>query len=78
MFLLFSIFTIESKRYWEGEEETVQELADPENAVFEMNRPLFYIEDQKDSTMKRSSLGNIRLLRKKNNEPKVGIRLLQI
>ena len=54
-----------------------QELTSPENEIFEIDRPFFVIEDQKTSHMKRSGTGNIRLLRKKN-EPKVGIRLLQI
>ena len=55
-----------------------QELTSPENEIFEIDRPLFVFEDQHTSHMKRSGSGNIRLLRKKSNEPKVGIRLLQI
>ena len=55
-----------------------QEFTSPENEIFEIDRPLFVFEDQKTQHMKRSGSGNIRLLRKKSNEPKVGIRLLQI
>ena len=81
IFIIFTIFlscTIESRRYWRGEEEMAQELTSPENEIFEIDRPLFVFEDQNTSHMKRSGSGNIRLLRKKSNEPKVGIRLLQI
>ena len=57
-----------------------QEFTSSENELFEIDRPLFFFEDQKNSNMKRfdSGNGNIRLLRKKSNQPKVGIRLLQI
>ena len=79
IFLLFLNCTIES-RYLSGEGEMVQEIAIPENEMVGMGEPMFYLEDQKNTNMKslkRSGTGNIRLLRKKN-EPKVGIRLLQI
>ena len=58
----------------------VQEIEIPENEMVGIGEPMFYLEDQKNTNMnswKRSGSGNIRLLRKKN-EPKVGIRLLQI
>lgn len=55
-----------------------QEFTSPENEMFEIDRPLFVFEDPKTSHMKRSGYGTIRLLRKKSDEPKVGIRLLQI
>ena len=79
VFLLLLNCTIES-RYWSGEGGMVQEIEIPENEMVGIGGPLFYLEDQKNTNMKswkRSGAGNIRLLRKKN-EPKVGIRLLQI
>ena len=80
IFLLLLNCTIES-RYWSGEREMVQEIGIPENEMVGIGGPLFYLEDQKNTNMKsskRSGSGNIRLLRKKRNEPKFGIRLLQI
>ena len=59
----------------------VQEIEIPENEMVGMGEHMFYLEDQKNTNMnswKRSGSGNIRLLRKRSNEPKVGIRLLQI
>lgn len=79
VFLLLLNCTIES-RYWSGEGEMVQEIKIPENEMVGIGGPLFYLGDQRNTNMKsfkRSGTGNIRLLRKKN-EPKVGIRLLQI
>ena len=76
--LLLLSCTIQSKKYLREEHEMAQEFATSENEIFEINRPLFFFEDQKNSNMKRSGSGNIRLLRKKSNQPKVGIRLLQI
>ena len=79
VFLLLLNCTIES-RYWSGEGEMVQEIEIPENEMVGIGEPMFYLEDQKNTNMnswKRSGSGNIRLLRKKN-EPRVGIRLLQI
>ena len=59
----------------------VQDIEIPENEMVGIGGPIFYIEDHKNTNMKswkRSGAGNIRLLRKKSDEPKVGIRLLQI
>ena len=59
----------------------VQEIEIPENEPVGIGGPLFYLENQKDTDMKiwkRSGSGSIHLLRKKSDEPKVGIRLLQI
>ena len=79
-FLLFLNCTIES-RYWSGEGE-MQKIAIPENRMVVGREPLFYLEDKNYrnlKSLKRSgSYGNIRLLRKKSNEPNFGIRLLQI
>ena len=79
-FLLFLNCTIES-RYWSGEGE-MQKIAIPENRMVVGREPLFYLEDKNDrnlKSLKRSgSYGNIRLLKKKRNEPNFGIRLLQI
>ena len=78
LILLLLSCTIQSKKYLREEDEMAQEFASSENEIFELDRPLFFFEDQKNSNMKRSGSGNIRLLRKKSNQPKVGIRLLQI
>ena len=59
----------------------VQEIEIPENELVGIGGPLFYWENQKNTDMKiqkRSGSGSIHLLRKKSDEPKVGIRLLQI
>ena len=60
----------------------MQKIAIPENRMVVGREPLFYLEDKNDrnlKSLKRSgSYGNIRLLRKKSNEPNFGIRLLQI
>ena len=75
-FLLFLNCTIES-RYFSRKGE-MQEIAIPENKMVVDDGPLFYLEDIYNRNMKRAGYGNIRLLRKKRNEPKFGIRLLQI
>ena len=74
--LLLLSCTIQS--YLIREDEMTQEFASSENEIFEIKRPVLFFEDQKNSNMKRSGSGNIRLLRKKSDQPKVGIRLLQI
>ena len=60
----------------------MQKNAIPENEMVVGREPLFYLEDRNDrnlKSVKRSgSYGNIRLLRKKSNEPNFEIRLLQI
>ena len=60
----------------------MQGIAIPENEMVVGGGPFFYLEDKNDRNMKSlkrsGSYGNIRLLRKKSNEPKVGIRLVQI
>ena len=56
----------------------MQEIAIPEKKMVVDNGPLLYLEDIFDRDMKRAGYGNIRLLRKKRNEHKFGIRLLQI
>ena len=58
-----------------------QEIGIPENKMVGIGGPLFFLGEQKNTNMKslkRSGSGSIRLLRKKSNEPRVGIRLLQI
>ena len=81
VFLLFLYFGTMELRYWSQEGE-MQEITNPENEMEVGGGPLFYLEDKFDRNMKslkRSGSGNIRLLRKKSNEPpRVGIRLLQI